>query len=92
MFRRKRRFFLIGMGNFLKGDYEIVKLPFEPKQGETYYKVILRDGLSVAKEDWTGWLADYSDKYCGNCFRTESEAEKHKYEIYEKLAGKRWGE
>ena len=76
----------------LNGMSEIIKLPFEPKEGETYYKVILRYGLSVAKEDWAGWLADYSDKYCGNCFRTEAEAEKHKYEIYEKLTGKKWEE
>ena len=27
-------FFLIGMGNFINGDYEIVKMPFEPKEGE----------------------------------------------------------
>ena len=29
--------------------------------------------------------------YCGNVFRTEKEAEAHKYEIYEKLTGKKWG-
>ena len=33
---------------------------------------------------------DYCYKACGNCFRTEAEAEKHKYEIYEKLTGKKW--
>ena len=35
---------------------------------------------------------EYMCKYCGNCFRTEVEAEWHKYEIYEKLTGKKWEE
>jgi len=75
----------------LNGSLKIIKLPFEPKVGESYYKVIVRfDKLLVASEEWTNWLADYADKYCGNCFRTEAEAEKHKYEIYEKLTGKKW--
>ena len=41
---------------------------------------------------WVDWTTDYMCKYCGNCFRTEAEAEKHKYEIYEKLTGKKWEE
>ena len=31
---------------------------------------------------------NYADKYCGNCFRTQAEAEREKYNIYEKLTGK----
>ena len=84
-------FFLIGMGNFLKGDYEIVKLPFEPKQGEVYWFVSLR-AKQVGFNEWVGRSWDYMAKYCGNCFRTEVEAEKHKYEIYEKLTGRKWKE
>ena len=34
----------------------------------------------------------YHHKYCGNCFRTEAEAEREKYNIYEKLTGKKWEE
>ena len=82
-------FFLIGMRNFLKGDYEIVKLHFEPKLGEVYWFVSLRT-KQVGFNVWIGRSWDYMAKYCGNCFRTEAEAEKHKFEIYEKLTGKKW--
>lgn len=86
-------FFLIGMGNFLKGDYEIVKLPFEPKRGEEFYKVCVSGGkLTACVEMWADYLVDYALKYCGNCFRTKKEAEAHKYEIYEKLTGRKWEE
>ena len=87
-------FFLIGMGNFLRGDYEIVKLPFEPKNGERYYRIFIHiDGdIAIISDTWDGWTTDCMCKYCGNCFRTEAEAEKHKYEIYEKLTGRKWEE
>ena len=84
-------FFLIGMGNFLKGDYEIVKLPFEPKRGEVYWFVSLR-AKQVGFNEWVSRSWDYMAKYCGNCFRTEAEAERHKFEIYEKLTGRKWEE
>ena len=87
-------FFLIGMGNFLKGDYEVVKKPFEPKDGEHYWRVRW-DSLAIGVFRVT-WLdssdEDYLFKYAGNCFRTEAEAEKHKHEIYEKLTGRKWEE
>jgi hypothetical protein len=37
-------------------------------------------------------MIGYAIKHSGNCFRTEAEAEKYKYEIYEKLTGKKWEE
>jgi hypothetical protein len=43
-------------------------------------------------DKWFDWTKDYMCAYCGNCFRTREEAEAHKYEIYEKLTGKRWEE
>lgn len=85
-------FFLIGMGNFLKGDYEIVKLPFEPKDGESYFYVgwfIGGEEVCVFETKFYDCDTCYQHKYCGNCFRTIAEAEKHKYEIYEKLTGKK---
>lgn len=86
-------FFLIGMENFLKGDYEVVKKPFEPKDWERYWYVYWNHTLEhpcvtdIAFED-----SDmcYHHIYCGNCFRTKAEAEVHKYEIYEKLTGRKW--
>ena len=88
-------FFLIGMGNFLKGDYEIVKLPFEPKKGEKYWTVYWKgigDMPCAVYETWRGDSCDFANKVSGNCFRTRDEAEKHKYEIYEKLTGRKWEE
>lgn len=80
------------MTPLLTGQYQIKKIPFEPKHGEHYWRVRW-DSLAIAAFRVT-WL-DSSDqdclyKYAGNCFRTEAEAEKHKYEIYEKLTGKKW--
>jgi hypothetical protein len=86
-------FFLIGMGNFLKGDYEIVKLPFEPKEGERYWYVYWgTEYIKVTDIPFEDDDMHYHHKYCGNCFRTEAEAEKHKFEIYEKLTGRKWEE
>ena len=76
----------------LNGFYQIEKLPFKPKNGEHYWRVRW-DSLAIAALRVT-WLdssdQDYLFKYAGNCFRTEAEAERHKYEIYEKLTGKKW--
>lgn len=80
--------------SILNGDLEIVKLPFEPKNGERYYRIFIHiDGdMAIISDTWDGWTTDCMCKYCGNCFRTEAEAEKHKYEIYEKLTGRKWEE
>lgn len=83
------------VGLLVLGKHEIVKLPFEPKKGDTYFRIVMNNTdncLGVASDTWSGWTTDYMCKYCGNCFRTEAEAEKHKYEIYEKLTGKKWVE
>ena len=78
----------------LNGFSKIVKLPFEPKDGETYYFVswYTLEPLHADKATWKNEGIDYKQKYCGNVFRTEAEAEAHKYEIYEKLTGKKWEE
>jgi hypothetical protein len=77
--------------DILRGVEEIEKLPFEPKEGEKYFVVSIV-GKSVCHYLWDGTTTDYCFKACGNCFRTEKEAEAHKYEIYEKLTGKKWEE
>lgn len=75
------------------GNFEIIKLPFEPKDGEMYYTVAWdREKIWCPDVTWYEYGEHYCRKYCGNVFRTEKEAEKHKYEIYEKLTGKKWGE
>lgn len=78
----------------IEGRAEVVKKPFEPKFGEKYWLVRFADDFEPTPDDlsWNGDTIDYLNKYCGNCFRTEKEAEAHKYEIYEKLTGKKWKE
>ena len=75
----------------LAGDIEILKLPFEPKKGEVYFCVCWGNN-TIYVEDylWEGDSTDYQRMYCGNCFRTRSESAAHKFEIYEKLTGKKW--
>ena len=78
----------------MKGDTEVKRLPFKPKNGEQYYRIFIhRDGdININRDTWVDWTTDYMCTYCGNCFRTRDEAEKHKYEVYEKLTGKKWEE
>lgn len=81
--------------DILTGIAKIEKLPFEPKDGDLYWGVGwvgLNENVFVGTCVWHDTQENYADKYCGNCFRTEAEAEKHKYEIYEKLTGKKWKE
>ena len=76
----------------MKGNTEVKRLPFKPKEHERYWYVYVGDdeiGITRFTEANTN---DLMRVYCGNCFRTEAEAEKHKYEIYEKLTGRKWEE
>ncbi len=75
------------------GIYKVKKLPFEPKDGEKYWTVYWKeigDMPCAIYEIWRGDSCDFANKVSGQCFRTEAEAEKHKYEIYEKLTGRKW--
>lgn len=84
------------LAKLVMGKSEIKKRPFEPEDEEVYWCVqwvINKTNPScifIAKYRWCNSDDDNMFKYCGNCFRTEAEAEKHKYEIYEKLTGKKW--
>ena len=80
------------LADLIYGDEKVIKLPFEPKKGDRYFRIFINadKDLKVTEDLWVGWTTDYMCKYCGNCFRTLAEAEKHKYEIYEKLTGEKW--
>lgn len=82
------------IGKIVVGAYLVRKLPFEPKNGEKYWYVYWNESgyIDTTYTDWDSGVSNWADKYCGNCFRTEAEAEKHKYEIYEKLTGRKWEE
>ena len=78
----------------LNGGITIIKLPFEPKEGEQYQFIGLYDEKPTVM--FTIWhdaeMEHYERKYCGNVFRNRKDAEDRKYEIYEKLTGKTWEE
>ena len=81
------------LNGLLDGLYGINKLPFEPKEEEEYWIVYWDvNGKKICTTNlvWRNYVSCFTDKYCGNCFRTKAEAEAHKYEIYETLTGKKW--
>ena len=83
------------IGKIVVGAYLVRKLPFEPKDGERYWYVgwdLITKAPYVTDSEFCDVDMCCHHKYCGNCFRTKAEAEKHKYEIYEKLTGKKWVE
>ena len=82
------------IGRIVTGNYEVKRLPFEPKVGEYICFVIVSEEAHpiVDKRRWSNCTFDLMAKACGNVFRTEAEAEAHKYEIYERLTGRKWEE
>lgn len=81
------------LGLLVLGRHKIEKLPFfEPKMGEKYFTVswIYDDEPWISSQIWYGDPTDCIMKAIGNVFCTRAEAEAHKYEIYEKLKGKKW--
>mgnify|MGYP001336221209 CR=1 FL=1 len=83
------------LGSLLTGTAKVIKTPFKPEIGDGYYYVGFVIGQNHIETYFThnkGISTDYEKIFSGNCFRTEKEAEAHKYEIYEKLTGKKWEE
>lgn len=79
-------------GIIIAGVYKIEKLPYEPKEGD-YYISVFWDGdesIQVGPVKWTADSNDCCRKYSGNVFRTAAEAEREKYNVYERLTGKKW--
>lgn len=77
----------------MKGDTEVRKLPFKPKEMEMYWYVYVVGDNEIGNTLFTeANTNDLMRVYCGNCFRTEAEARAHKFEIYEKLTGRKWEE
>lgn len=72
----------------VSGFYEIVKLPWEPKEGDKYYAPSLPT-KSICIEIWRNEKCDYALKALGMVYRTQEEAEAHFAEDYEKLTGKK---
>lgn len=79
------------MCKILNGYYEIVKLPWEPKEGEEYFTPSAYY-KKVKKGTWKGSTFGYAMKALGMVYRTEAEAEEKFASDYEKLTGKKLNE
>ena len=69
------------------GNYEIVKLPWEPIVGVAYFYIGV-SSRDICASVWVGSSKDYALKALGVIHRTKSEAKKHFAEDYERLTGK----
>ena len=69
------------------GNYEIVKLPWEPKYGEIYYFLDINE-KEIMSYTWENDTFDYAMKALGMIYRTEAKAKDHMAEDYMKLTGK----
>ena len=86
--------------DLIKGECEIEKLPWKPKNGDTYCYVYWKLNLYTKKWELNVSITTYDDNcpphnLCvdvGNCFRTREEAEATKYEVFKRLTGKEWHE
>ena len=77
-------------GNKLE-EQAIVKIPWEPKRGESYYAMSIVGCAQpkIACYDWNGSAADYECLKNGLVHKTQAEAEEHFAEDYERLTGKK---
>ena len=69
------------------GNYEVVKIPWEPKYGEDYY-FLDTEIRKIECYSWDGATFDYAMKALGMVYPTKEEAEAHFAEDYERLTGK----
>lgn len=84
----------------IKGNHEIEKLPWKPKEEQTYYYIAWRRIDNTG--EWkirveTTFFTEFSTPdnlrvAVGNCFRTKEEAEAAKFDAFERLTGKKWEE
>ena len=72
----------------LCGYYTIVKLPWEPKEGDRYY-VLNTNELFIETFIWDNSTFGYAAKDMGIIYRTKAEAEAHLEEDYERLTGRK---
>jgi hypothetical protein len=62
--------------SLLKGKREIIKLPWKPKKGETYYTFeLLGDKWVVRSSRWGGFPNEYALLDKGWVYRSQAEAE-----------------
>ena len=70
----------------MTGEKEIIKLPWQPKHNETYYRPS-RKFFGVTSGVWTDNPYDYAFKEAGMIFRTKEECEAALPELRKKYLG-----
>ena len=72
------------------GNYEVVKLPWEPKEDEEYWTISFLKNQQPYAENyvWNGDDMDFTKLKLGMVYRTEKEAKEHLAEDYQRLIGK----
>lgn len=75
----------------LQGHYEIIKLPWKPKEDEPYWTIsFFKEHRPYAENYvWNGDDMDFTKLKLGMVYRTQAEAEAHLAEDYERLTGKK---
>ena len=79
-----RENFSRGITFLITGEFEIVKLPWKPKDGENYWTV---EEYGLLYDSWDNDMMDYSYLKLGNCFRTKEEAEANADRIRKEIMG-----
>lgn len=70
----------------IKGDYEIIKLPWQPKKGEVYCRPA--NGFEdVDFDNWSNHPIDFALKEAGMAFKTKEECEAALPELRKKYLG-----
>lgn len=77
------------LNGLVHGEYEVIKIPFQPKYGEEYWTY---GGVNVEVLHclWKEDFYDYRNKKLGIIFRTKEEAEKALPAKFLEITGKEW--
>ena len=71
----------------LSGEFSIVPLPWRPEIGDEYWSVSMSCNGTLISESftWNEDMIDLCSYYCGNCFKTQEEAQAQSSDILAKL-------
>ena len=72
--------------DLIKGECNVVKLPWQPKHNETFYRP-WRDFTGATSEYWNNAVSDFAFKEAGMIFRTAEECEAALPELRKKYLG-----
>lgn len=86
-------FSLHRLDHLLHGIASIIKIPFEPKEGDEYWRPLCNntygeETVEATSDTWVGTTLDLTLLALGMVYRTKEEAEAHLAEDYKKLTGK----